>query len=864
MTRLRVFGRVEGLAGLLAGLLAVLLAWSAVAHAAGAPTPAPAPRAETALSPQQAQQALSVLRDEAKRSEMISVLETIAKAAPAVADPPAAPPATAAAAGTPATGSATAAPAATAAAATVAPGTQVVVAPVVVAPPATTGQSLTPAAIAAAALAPLTGAKPASTAATAAPTPAAKLAIPLAPDSLGAELLVGASDRLESLSTNVSDTVRTLTNFTLLQRWVKAIAADPDSRAEMFDATWKLLVVTLAALAVERLVARLLRRPIRNLLAVAPADEPETAMPEEDPAQGRQRSRTRAVRTVRRLPLMLARMGLDLLPILAMAAVGYGLLGSPLGEQTTSKLVILALLNAYVLCRVVTVITRAILSPDAPGLRLLRLDDQSALMAVRWVRRIAVVALFGYALTEVALLFGLYRVAHDALLKLVALAVHLMLVLVVLQYRAPVARLIRPGINKRGMLAALRSRLAPVWHIVVIFYIIALWTVWALDVPGGFQKLLLIFVSTVIVANIARLLAVLLVAGFDNLTAQHDPKAKPRTPGVEAMIHRYAPMLRALIEAFVAITAILVLLQIWGVDTLSWFGSNALGGRLVSAMLTSGMTIGIALVIWEAGNAAAQNHLARLSRDGHPARAARVRTLLPMLRTTLLVVISSFALLTVLSEIGVNIAPLLAGASVIGLAIGFGSQKLVQDIITGLFLLMENTMQVGDVVTLGGLSGTVENLSIRTIRLRALDGSVHIIPFSAVTTVTNMTRDFAYALLDVSVGLNEEPDKISSVIEDVAEKMRAEPRWGAAISDRMEIMGVEKFIDTAWVLRCRLKTVPSQRWAVTRELNRRLKYRFDQDAIESPFTSYQVLSNAALPPPAASPVPEEGPGKVAA
>jgi moderate conductance mechanosensitive channel len=127
------------------------------------------------------------------------------------------------------------------------------------------------------------------------------------------------------------------------------------------------------------------------------------------------------------------------------------------------------------------------------------------------------------------------------------------------------------------------------------------------------------------------------------------------------------------------------------------------------------VTVLLALVAWEFANAAIERHLARLTRESQAARSARLRTLLPMFRTTLLVTILVVTGLIVLSQIGVNIAPLLAGAGVLGLAIGFGSQKLVQDIITGLFLLLENTMQVGDVVSLGGLSGTVENLSIRTI-----------------------------------------------------------------------------------------------------------------------------------------------------
>ena len=218
-----------------------------------------------------------------------------------------------------------------------------------------------------------------------------------------------------------------------------------------------------------------------------------------------------------------------------------------------------------------------------------------------------------------------------------------------------------------------------------------------------------------------------------------------------------------------------------------------------------------------------------------------------MLRTVLLGAIILIVALMALSELGVNIAPLLAGAGVVGIAVGFGSQKLVQDLITGLFLLLENAMQVGDVVTLGGLSGTVEALSIRTIRLRAIDGSVHIIPFSAVTTVTNQTRDYGYAVLDISVGLNEEPDRIREILNEVGEAMRNDPKWSSIVLEPLDVMGIDKFVDTAWIMRARIKTQPASRWAVGRELNRLIKNRFDELAIESPFTSYRVLS--AIPAP---------------
>ena len=130
---------------------------------------------------------------------------------------------------------------------------------------------------------------------------------------------------------------------------------------------------------------------------------------------------------------------------------------------------------------------------------------------------------------------------------------------------------------------------------------------------------------------------------------------------------------------------------------------------------------------------------------------------------------------------------------------------------------------------------------------------MHIIPFSAVTTVTNQTRDFSYAVLDVGVGLNEEPDNIAEILRETAKAMAAEPRWSPLLMGELDVLGVDKFLDNAWVMRCRLKTLPASRWSVGREMNRRIKMRFDELAIESPFTSNRVLSTVPGPPPAPDP-----------
>ncbi len=277
---------------------------------------------------------------------------------------------------------------------------------------------------------------------------------------------------------------------------------------------------------------------------------------------------------------------------------------------------------------------------------------------------------------------------------------------------------------------------------------------------NGYQRLWHVFVVTTGVLIAARLVAIVVLGALDR-AFRISPQLAQHYPGLEARANRYYPMLRALVTTLLFLATGLALLWAWGVDTTVWFTHGGLGGKLATALLTVAVAGAITLAVWEGVNTGLDRHLSRLTREAQYGRSARLRTLMPILRTILLIfLIASFAL-TALSEIGVNIAPLLAGAGIIGVAIGFGSQKLVQDFITGIFLLLENAMQVGDWVTVAGLSGSVENLSIRTMRLRAGDGSVHIIPFSSVSTVTNVNRGIGNAAVSVTVPLEEDSDHVS-------------------------------------------------------------------------------------------------------
>jgi len=192
----------------------------------------------------------------------------------------------------------------------------------------------------------------------------------------------------------------------------------------------------------------------------------------------------------------------------------------------------------------------------------------------------------------------------------------------------------------------------------------------------------------------------------------------------------------------------------------------------------------------------------------------------------LFIVIAMIIGMTALNQLGVNTGPLLASASIIGVALGFGSQKLVQDFITGIFLLMENAMQVGDWVTVAGVSGTVEYLSIRTVRLRGGDGSLYTVPFSSVTTVNNTNRGVGNAAVKVSVAYDEDLDRVVTVLKEIGAEMRQDPAFADAILNDFEYWGVD-VVDGAMIsLSGQIRARDSGRWGVQREFNRRMLKRF--------------------------------------
>lgn len=222
------------------------------------------------------------------------------------------------------------------------------------------------------------------------------------------------------------------------------------------------------------------------------------------------------------------------------------------------------------------------------------------------------------------------------------------------------------------------------------------------------------------------------------------------------------------------------------------------------------------------------------------ATRSRVSTLTGVLRALALVVLWSVVTMICLSQLGLDVRPILAGAGIVGLAVGFGAQYLVRDVIAGFFLVLEDQVRVGDVAVVNGTGGLVETLTFRTIGLRDLAGTVHIFPNGGVTTLANMTRGWSGYVVDVEVPFREDPDRVIAVMRRVGDELRADPAHAPLILEPIEIFGVDAFKEASLVIKARLKTAPIQQWAVGREYRRRLVQAFAAEGIESPGRTLQV------------------------
>jgi moderate conductance mechanosensitive channel len=728
-------------------------------------------------------------------------------------------------------------------------------------------------------------APPASAPAAASAPVAASGAAALVPDAfksngLASQIARQGAHYVAHLTTSLRGSIAALLDVASVRAWWHWQVSNPQARTELFKVLGSMLAALIPALALEWLARRLLRRvyrviaarreaalqddndeapppsravagtaaptstpPLPPMTSLPPVLEAEAqavatgpAAPYATPSEkGRaieaegKRNATHHWTLLQRLPRALLITLLRLVPIAVFVAAASALMSIFTGDGTPQDRALDSLIDVYVVCRCVVIVAAFFLQPNAPRLRLLRMGDAWAAYVFDWIVRIVSVVGAGVALAELAQALGMNDAAHLALLKVVTLVGHVMISILVLRCAKPVANRIRRRFSAHESLEMFGGVLADAWAWVTVAIVMALWFVWAFDVRNGYHALVNIGGTTLAILIGARVVSIVIFGGLARIFHVQDEESRSL---VHQHAYRYYPLLRRMVSWILGIITALVLLQAWGVAVVDLFRSGTIGHRLASALATIAVAAIVALVVWEVVNVSAERRLDNWTSRGDLVRAARLRTLMPMLRSALFVVIALIVVLTGLSQLGVNIGPLLAGASIFGVALGFGSQKLVQDFITGIFLLMENAMQVGDWVTLAGVSGTVEYLSIRTVRLRGSDGSLFTVPFSSVSTVNNTNRGIGNAAVRVNIVFGQDVERAIDTLKEIGASLRADDKFKDGILSDFSFWGVDAVDGSAVTLAGQMQCRDTTRWGVQREFNRRILERFSELGIE--------------------------------
>lgn len=513
---------------------------------------------------------------------------------------------------------------------------------------------------------------------------------------------------------------------------------------------------------------------------------------------------------------------------------GYGIalfvIGTP-GEMSVQESLFL---NAFLVIELVRAVIRTVFSNRYHGLRLVPASSENATYWSAWATRMLI--FLGYGLLLVVPLINVY-IAPE-LGRVVALVIMLMAFLkasvIVMQNRLKVRALLDALANRMQTPFArvslgMASRL---WHIVAIAYLAGIFITAILYPEQALPFMVAATVQTLIATTIGIAISVFLT-GVILRRIQLPDETRARFPLLEQRLNAYIPTALKITRFSILAVVLAVILDAWSLfDLGAWVTSDA-GARFIGKMVAVALIIALAVLVWLVIASWIEFKLGPNSYRREP--TARMVTLLTIFRNATAVTLVVLTVMIVLAEIGVNIGPLIAGAGVLGLAIGFGAQKLVQDVITGIFIQLEDGINVGDIVTAAGMTATVEKMTIRSLGMRDLAGTYHLIPFSAVDTVSNYMRDHGFHLGEYRVAYREDTDAAIEHLQAAFEELRNDPEHAPSILDDLEVHGISELNENALKIRIRIKTLPGMQFPVGRAYNRVVKRHFDAAGIEIPY-----------------------------
>ncbi|WP_245392566.1 mechanosensitive ion channel domain-containing protein [Salinicola halimionae] len=509
-------------------------------------------------------------------------------------------------------------------------------------------------------------------------------------------------------------------------------------------------------------------------------------------------------------------------------------------------------LNAFLMIELFKCALRVLFSSRHEGLRLVSIEAAQARYCNRFLATLA--GFVGYGMLVVvpilnATLSLAFGKAVGVLIMLIALIWSMS---VILKHRTGVRDMIMAKAEAAQMSAsrvALRL-LARIWHVIALLYAIMVFAVTLLHPETALPFVLLATLKTIIYIGIGMLVSGLLTQLIGRRIELSD-ELRQRLPMLESRLNSYIPTLLKIIRAIILIAVVMYTLDAWGAfDLAAWYVSDA-GSHTIATVVQVLLILVVAAIVWVGLASLIENFLNPDTGGGAP--TARAQTLMSLFRNALAITLIIMTVMIILSQIGINIGPLIAGAGVLGLAIGFGAQKLVQDVITGVFIQLENAMNTGDVVTAGGITGTAERVSIRSVAIRDLSGTYHIVPFSSVDTVSNYMREFGNHVGEYGIAYRENIDYAIEQLQAAYADLQASEEHGHKLLAPMTVAGVVALADSSVNIRVVIKTTPGDQWGVGRAYNRLVKLYFDKAGIEIPFphtTLYFGENHDGTAPPA--------------
>ena len=510
-------------------------------------------------------------------------------------------------------------------------------------------------------------------------------------------------------------------------------------------------------------------------------------------------------------------------------------------------------LNAFALIEFFKAILRLIFCPRIPELRPFNLSDEAAKY---WNLRLsALSSLIGYGLiVAVPIISNQVNVQFGALANVVImLCITLWALYLIFHNKKLITQgLIHLADRSLAFFSLFIRAFALIWHWLACAYFIVLFFFSLFD-PGNSLK----FMMGATLRSLAIIGAAALVSGILSRwiakTITLSPETQRNYPELQKRLNGWISASLKAARILTVCVAIMLLLSAWGLfDFWQWM-HNGSGQKAVDVLIRIALILFFSAIGWTLLASLIENRLAS-DIHGRPLPSARARTLLTLFRNALAVVISTITIMILLSEVGVNIAPLLAGAGALGLAISFGAQTLVKDIITGIFIQFENGMNTGDLVTIGPLTGTVERMSIRSVGVRQDTGAYHIIPWSSITTFANFVRGIGSVVANYDVDRQEDLDKANQALKDAVAEVMAQEEIRGLIIGEPSFAGLVGLSNTAFTLRVTFTTLPLKQWTVRFALDTQVKRHFDLAGVRAPVQTYQVLP---MPAPAGPPAPAE-------